>query len=533
MALTPNACPDGSALRRVTPLEWSGVALILILYLWLGARGDSFRTSYTITGQKSDYYNLLVDGLLDGHLYMKVSPGPDGKMPYVLDASLYGGKYYLYFGVVPAVALFLPYALLTGHDLPDNAASVLLVMGGFLLSWGLYVVCRTRYYPTLPRSFNGCAIVLLAFGAGTPVLAVHGGVYEIAVAGGYLCMSGTLLSLYQALHVRRKIPWLASASVFAGLAVGCRPNYVVVLPLLLVPVWWHFQNTRGDPGSVRRRIMLALMGAVVIPAGCVGLLLMEYNRARFGDPFEPGFRYQVNELMRTGMPLARASFIWTNLQSYYFRMPVLSPYFPYFLPINTADRPALYYGTDLLHGQWLAAVLGSWCLAAVVWLRFKRERWPVSLLTFNGGCLAAFLVLLLVLSTFVIRANRYVVDCQGALVLLLATVGGFASSRLTAIAPVAGRFFRAGFGLLAVALALFNVCAGLQWREYLPVTRPRTFEFLNRYGNLPAYWLWRLHPTQLQSYHLRVKFVRPEKPRQEVLLVTGTFGYTDVLSVTP
>ena len=532
MAHTPSACPEGPARKHVKPLEWSGVALILFIYIWLGARGDQWRTSYEISGQKTDYYNLLVDGMLEGHLYMKVSPGPDGKMPYILDASLYHGKYYLYFGVVPAVTLFLPYSILTGQDLPENAAAVILVAGGFLLSWCLYVLCRTRYCPDLPRGLNGCILALLAFGAGTPMLIIPGSVYEIAQAGGYLCMTGTLLGIYQALHTPRKISWLALASLFAGLAVGCRPNYIVALPLIFAPVWWQFRNTRGDEAASRRRTLLALLGAAVIPAGCVGLLLMEYNRNRFGDAFEPGFRYQINELMRTGMPLASVRFIWTNLQSYYFRTPVLSPYFPYFLPICTADRPALYYGTDLLHGQWLATVLAIWCLATVLWLRFKRRPWPEGLLIFNGCCLAAFMILLLVLSTFGIGANRYLVDCQGTLVLLLTTSGVFAASELAVFAPAAGRLFRTGFGLLAVALALFNVCAGLQWREHLVVRRPLTFNFLSRYGNLPAYWSWRLHPAQFQSYRLKVKFARPEKVREEVLLATGTFGYLDELFVT-
>lgn len=508
------------------------VGLVFLLLLWLGARGDSWQSSYSLTGQKSDYYNLLVDGLLEGHTYMKVAPGSDGQMPYLLDASQYRGKYYLYFGVVPAVALFLPYSFLTGHDLPENVATLAMVMGGFLLSAWLLALCRQRYFPSLSGRTSWCLLGLLAFGPGTAILVISSGFYEVALAGGYLFLCGTLLGLYQALHSPRRIPWLALASLSAGLAVGCRPTYIILLPFLLIPAWRQWRTACGEPAQRRRQDLLVLLGTAIIPAGLIGLLLMAYNQARFDDPFELGFKYQVNELMRSGLPFARINFIWTNLQAYYFRPPTLSPFFPFFMPVNTAAHPSLYYGIEQPHGQWLAMVLGIWCIGALLWLRLRRLPWPVDLRLFTACCFAAFVVGLLVLSTFGFRANRYVVDFQGTLIVVLAVAGGFAASHLPRVAPSAGRLFRFGFGGLVVLLAIFNVCSGLQAGEYLAHRRPRTFELISRFANLPAYWSWRWNPDQFQSYRVKVKFARPEKSREEVLLATGTFGYLDELFVT-
>ena len=38
---------------------------------------------------------------------------------YIWDSALYNGKYYVYFGILPALILFLPYYLLTGSVLPS------------------------------------------------------------------------------------------------------------------------------------------------------------------------------------------------------------------------------------------------------------------------------------------------------------------------------------------------------------------------------------------------------------------------------
>src|ERR1035438_2785461 len=54
------------------------------------------------------------------------------------DASLYHGKYYLYFGPTPALVLFLPYKVLTGSHLPSSVAVALFCTGGFACSCALF-----------------------------------------------------------------------------------------------------------------------------------------------------------------------------------------------------------------------------------------------------------------------------------------------------------------------------------------------------------------------------------------------------------
>ena len=55
---------------------------------------------------------------------------------------LYKQRYYLYHGAAPALLLFAPWYLLTGHDLPENFAAFLLALGGY----SFYRYCSYGYF---------------------------------------------------------------------------------------------------------------------------------------------------------------------------------------------------------------------------------------------------------------------------------------------------------------------------------------------------------------------------------------------------
>ena len=78
-------------------------AFCLVLLAWAASDVNGPDIDFDLNTQSGDYYNLLVDGFLDGHLSMKVPLEATGKLPVLMDASLYRGKYYMYFGVVPAL----------------------------------------------------------------------------------------------------------------------------------------------------------------------------------------------------------------------------------------------------------------------------------------------------------------------------------------------------------------------------------------------------------------------------------------------
>lgn len=74
--------------------------LCLLLMLWAGSDENSWNPRYPLTGQQGDYYNQLVDGLLDGRLSMKIPPTASGELPILMDASLYLDHDFIIFPVI-------------------------------------------------------------------------------------------------------------------------------------------------------------------------------------------------------------------------------------------------------------------------------------------------------------------------------------------------------------------------------------------------------------------------------------------------
>src|SRR5688500_112906 len=124
--------------------------------------------------EKRDYYNLLIDGYLDGQLHMKTevptallqvrNPYDPQERPAGVgmhDASFYRGKYYVYFGAAPMVLLMLPFRLLTGMDLPLSLAVLVFVYAGFLVSVAVWLAVRRRYFPETGTLTTLLAVLVL------------------------------------------------------------------------------------------------------------------------------------------------------------------------------------------------------------------------------------------------------------------------------------------------------------------------------------------------------------------------------------
>ena len=82
-----------------------------------------------------------------------------------------------------------------------------------------------------------------------------------------------------------RVARLSLGGFFLGLAIGCRPNLLVAVPLLPLLAWPALRENRD------RRARAAL--AVLAPLGLCLLLLGTYNALRFGSPLEFGARYQL------------------------------------------------------------------------------------------------------------------------------------------------------------------------------------------------------------------------------------------------
>src|SRR5471032_2822801 len=132
--------------RENPAVFWAKALLVLAIcsfYLWTSV--PEWRPGL-IASRDDGYYNLLVRGFLRGHLYLDAQADPflatlsnpwdinqrgDRGLP---DSSYFQGHYYVYYGVTPAVLLFLPFRLLTGQFMSEALGTVCFGCVGFVFS---------------------------------------------------------------------------------------------------------------------------------------------------------------------------------------------------------------------------------------------------------------------------------------------------------------------------------------------------------------------------------------------------------------
>jgi hypothetical protein len=276
----------------------------------------------------ADYhqYAKLVDALLHGHVALEQVPDQsllDATDPYDIvyrwhnntsyewDYSYYNGKYYCYFGIVPALLLFLPGKVITGQHVSTAFATFLF---SAVATWFLYLLWRAvvrRWFPKLPYvlyalgGFALFAVSQLVWAQNRP------GMYEVALSAGAMFVFLGVWALFKATARRRlSLRWTGAAALALALAVGCRPNLVFVSALVPVMLWPRLPRrvpapaaghaldgpraqAAPAPGPVDWRATCRILLTVALPYVVVAAGLIAYNVARFGQIAEFGASYQL------------------------------------------------------------------------------------------------------------------------------------------------------------------------------------------------------------------------------------------------
>jgi tetratricopeptide (TPR) repeat protein len=429
-------------------------ALVIGVYVYTAHEG-----AYTqpILDAASSYYNLLVQGFRVGHLNLKEEAPPVLAQlvdPYtysplrpgnMLDLSYYRGKLYLYFGVTPAVMLFWPYAVLTGHYLFFKVVVVFFCVVGFLASVGLLCALWRRHFAGVNVAVVAAGTLALGLATLMPSLLARCDVYEVAISCGYALTMLALAAVWKALdEPKRRGWWLAAASVAYGLAVGARPSLLFGAVILLVPVVQAWREGR--------RIWLSLVAATV-PITLIGFGLLLYNVRRFDDPLEFGAHYQMTtRSFLHEQQLFGWRYLWFNLRAYFLEPAGWSRHFPFVHRfVGAGDASGVLTNIPL---SWLAlAVPLAW--RGRTGTAGSVLRWFVIAVALLFGSCA------LTLGFFYIKGYRYEVEFLPALV-LLAVIGILSLERALADRPVWQRTARWCWSLLLVFSVAFSLLASVQ-----------------------------------------------------------------------
>ncbi len=480
--MSANARSDGVWRWLERAAVAAAMAVTVWFYHWTVAANDGFEDWGDI-----DYFRLMVRGWNKGQLHLDTVPRPELLAladPYdpaqneglkLGDASLYKGKYYIYFGPVPALTLMWPWGAITGQEMKMGEAALVFAVLAFGAASALWLAVRRRYFPE--SAWCTAPLGVLALGFGTHLLAVAQRplIWELPIAAGVAWTTLAVLCAYAAIHGRRPLLAMAGAGLCLGLAVGSRPSCLLAAPVLLAPLWLAWR--RPQAGREWWRLGLAAAG----PLAACGLALMAYNYARFENPLEFGQRYQLSGAYEGKLVHFSLRFLLHNLSVYFFQPLLWSGDFPYAQAQGIEITHIKdYFGTEEVAGLLVTLPFFWFALALplVWWRRAADER---AGLAATLAAVAGYAVpVTLVINCYFSTCARYQTDF--AVILGVVALTGLLGLERWAQARTAWRWTIRGVaaGAIAATLVLGALMAFDYHSRLLRRTSPEIWAKLDR-----------------------------------------------------
>ncbi len=330
--------------------------------------------------QNHNQYDELAEAILtDGKLYIDNGDIPesllDMKNPYDTterahtsdetgdtyrwDVAFYNGHYYVYFGLVPLLIMYLPFRAITGLPFPSFIGvmvfAAVFALGVFML---LKHIAKARF-----KNISVGTFLLVSLGAinfsGMIFLAKRPDFYSVPI----MCACAfTVWGIYcwlKALDTgkHRKALFFAG-SLCMALSVGCRPQSVLVsavaLPLFLPELFG---------GKFKKKNGIAELCLLAAPYIFVAAGIMYYNHIRFGSPFDFGSAYNLttNDVTHRGFVPER---IGLGIYTYLLQPPSFTAVFPFLQKVQLSTNYAGMTIAENCFGGLLAVTPFTWFIFA-------------------------------------------------------------------------------------------------------------------------------------------------------------------------
>lgn len=375
--------------KRYVEYSWKGKALIIVilcLECMAAARVCTSNPRLVKRGELTDaqQYQRLAHSLAEGRTWLDTEPDEvlmslsnpydyrlrsmvlenEGKS-YLWDTAYYEGRYYVYFGIVPELLLFLPYYLITGRDLSTTTALFIL---SCLFIAGIFVLIDKiihRWYPK--ASFSVCCLLILLAtnGCGMWLLLREPMFYGIPILGaGVMGTWGLSFWLASVREDGISRVNMGIGSLLMALIAGCRPQ-VLLLLFMAIPIYGQAVREKRFLGN-KKVLDLAVF---VVPVAMVALGIMYYNAIRFGSIFEFGAQYNLttNDMTHNRLDMGRTVFGFFTML---FQPPYMTGVFPYFHLVTLENQ---YYGQSLMESGFGGVVVTNLVLlVSLIPFRFKQ-----------------------------------------------------------------------------------------------------------------------------------------------------------------
>lgn len=350
--------------------------------------------------------------------------------PGIHDWLYVDGKFYGYWGPLPAL-LLLPYVAMTGLNASDRLFDSLIGAGTVLFTYLMLREAARRHLLAL-TPICACALAIL-MGLGTVhfYLSVLGGVWFFSQITATFFLT---VAIWAMLRTDRGIRWVALGGAAFGAVLLSRISILATAPFFLVAlVAGHDSMGPARWSQTARRTLVFTLPVLF----CLAILLL-YNYARFGNPFEDGVAIQT----ATGANLRfKAAYDQHGVFSLHY---VPHNVYYYFLNPALLRDPTTQALTFDPEGNSMFLVTPALLFA---FRSFRQRNW-LTIAAAAGAVLCLAMLLTFFGTGWYNFGNRYLLDLMPLLILLIAAgMGG----RLTF-----GSLFLIGLSLLVNAWGTYR-----------------------------------------------------------------------------
>ena len=255
--------------------------------------------------QHRNQYEEMTDAIMDFHLYLNervdeslwkldnpYSPEERTKAhaAFEWDHAYYNGCYYMYFGIVPVFLTFLPYRIITGHNLITFQSTQILISFYILGLFLLFKLLTKVFFKKMPFSmylFLSASFSLISVWYITSAPALYCTAIASGICLGVWSLYFFIKSVFDSENEKEELIYLALGSLSGALIFGSRPPIglfnIVIIPILIL----LFKKRKIN----KKRIFKIIVS--LLPYVIIGAMLMIYNYLRFDNPFEFGQSYQL------------------------------------------------------------------------------------------------------------------------------------------------------------------------------------------------------------------------------------------------
>ncbi|MBL8050974.1 MAG: hypothetical protein JNM46_07105, partial [Anaerolineales bacterium] len=397
-------------------LKLSAIGLnifIFLIYLWYASVGK-----WEFTYNETSYFDLLASAFRQGQTALQVQPDPalltftdeslyepanrEG-IPVLWDATLYEGKYYLYWGPAPALVLTFVKFFYAG-EIGDRFLTLFFISGTLIFLNLIIFDLRKTYFNHIPNWAVLFAIVFAGLVNPMPYILVEGRIYEAAIiAAQFFLITGFyfLFTVFNKPNLLR----IFLAGLFFAFAVGSRTTllFAVVFTALIFLFWVI---------KLQKEKLISFIIAFAFPLAMGAIAYAAYNYARFDSLTEFGYRYQLTSynLYEKLDETFSLSYIPPNFYKLLFNPLERREAFPYIFPTrwDGPDWLESNRGFYLLKAEEITGLLIS--SPFLLFIFFAKTQSDKKNYWVNLSLVGSSILLFITLQAFFFTAMRYLLD---------------------------------------------------------------------------------------------------------------------------